>query len=67
MIKGHIYLIVFSASRKRFLLPHFLLSSMLFLLFAFPSAGAVDKLVLPDGMQSVDFRYCKGLTGTAES
>ena len=33
-------------------------------LFTFPSAGAVDKLVLPDGMQSVDFSYCE-VTGTA--
>ena len=29
--------------------------------------GAVDKLVLPEGMQSVNFDSCRGLTGTAES
>ena len=28
--------------------------------------GAVDKLVLPEGMQSVNFGACFGLTGTAE-
>ena len=33
--------------------------------FAFPSAGAVDKIVLPEGMQSVNFGSCYGLTGTA--
>ena len=37
-----------------------------FFSFAFPSAGAVDKLVFPEGMQSVNFQMCKGLTGTAE-
>jgi hypothetical protein len=47
----------------RFLIPQFILS----LLFDFTSAGAVDKLVLPEGMQSVNFRMCEGLTGTAES
>ena len=29
-------------------------------------AGAVDKIVLPEGMQSVDFANCPRLTGTAE-
>ena len=65
MSEGHLpanYLIGFGASRTRFLLPHFIL----FLSLTFPSAGAVDKLVLPDGMQSVDFSYCEGLSGTAE-
>ena len=57
----HIYLIGFEASRTRFLIPHFIL----FPLFAFPSAGAVDKIVLPEGMQSVNFQYCRGITGTA--
>ena len=32
----------------------------------FPSAGAVDKIVFPEGMQSVNFYGCHGLTGTAE-
>ena len=52
----------FEASRTRFLIHHFLL----FPLFAFPSAGAVDKMVFPEGMQSVNFDLCDGLTGTAE-
>ena len=56
------YLIVFSASRTRFIIPHFIL----FPLFAFPS-GAVDKLVLPEGMQSVNFYNGTGLTGMAKS
>jgi hypothetical protein len=51
-----------AASRTRLLIPHFIL----FPLFAFPSAGAVDKIVLPEGMQSVNFYGCKSLTGTAE-
>ena len=49
--------------RTRFLIPHFIL----FPLFAFPPSGAVDKIVLPDGMQSVNFEHCRGLTGTTES
>ena len=53
--------LLFEASRTRFVIPHFILLP----LFAFPSAGAVDKLVLPEGMQSVDFQSCTGLTGTA--
>ena len=52
-----------AASRTRFLLPHFIL----FPLFAFFSAGAVDKLVLPEGMQTVSFYQCTGITGTAEA
>ena len=44
-------------------MPHLLI----FFLFAFPFAGAVDKLVLPDSMESVDFSGCNGLTGTAVS
>ena len=35
--------------------------------FALPSAGEVDKIVLPEGMQSVNFSYCQYLTGTAKS
>ena len=41
-------------------------SSYSFPRFAFLSAGAVDKLVLPEGMQSVGFYRCYGLTGTAK-
>ena len=51
-----------AASRTRFLIPHFILTP----LFAFPPAGDVDKIVLPEGMQTVNFSFCKGLTGTAE-
>ena len=29
-------------------------------------SGAVDKIVLPEGMQSVNFAGCWGITGTAE-
>ena len=50
-------------SRTRLLIPRFLL----FPLFAFPSAGEVDKLVLPEGMENVIFAGCEGLTGTDES
>jgi hypothetical protein len=50
-----------AASRTRFLIPH----CLLFPLFAFPFAGAVDKIVLPEGMQQVNFGYCD-LTGTAD-
>ena len=35
--------------------------------FAFPFAGAVDKIVLPVVMQSVSFEGCDRLTGTAEN
>ena len=53
-----------AASRTRFLIPQFIL----FHLFAFPPhAGAVDKIVLPEGMQSVNFEGCTLLTGTAEN
>jgi hypothetical protein len=45
-------------------LPHS--SFYLFPLFAFPSAGSVDKIVLPEGMQEVNFYGCNRLTGTAE-
>ena len=57
-----IFKIVFEASRTRFLIPHFIL----FPLFAFFSAGEVDKMVLPEGMQTVDFSDCWRITGTAE-
>jgi hypothetical protein len=50
-------------SRTRFLIPHFIL----FPLFAFAPSGAVDKIVLPVGIQSVDFSWCDGITGTAGS
>ena len=61
----HIYLICFFAvSRTRFLIP---LTLSFFPLFAFTSAGAVDKIVFPVGIQKVDFEWCTGLTGTAKS
>ena len=53
----------FEASRMCFLIPHFIP----FPLFAFPFAGEVDKIVLPEGMQSVNFEGCTLLTGTAEN
>ena len=49
-----------AVSRTRFLVPH----TFSVLLFAFPSAGAVDKIVFPEGMQTVNFYNCTGLTGT---
>ena len=60
MSEVHICLIRLAASRSTSFLPHFIL----FPLFAFPPAGDVGKIVLPEGMQSVDFTLCKGLTGT---
>ena len=51
-----------AASRTCFLIPHFLL----FPFFAFTFAGEVDKIVLPEGMQSVNFEECEGLAGTAK-
>ena len=63
MSEVHIYLIHFcdsAAHASSFLI-------FLFPLFAFPSAGAVDKIVFPEGMQKVDFDSCEGLTGTAEN
>ena len=66
MSEGHILFNRFfrpAAVRPSFLtVPHFIL----FPLFAFPSAGAVDKIVFPEGMQEVDFSQCRGLTGTAK-
>jgi hypothetical protein len=64
MSGGHIYLIRLAASRTRFLIPHIILFALA--PFAFPPAGDVDKIVLPEGMQTVNFSFCKGLTGTAE-
>jgi hypothetical protein len=48
--------------------PHSLPPSSLypFSSFALLSAGEVDKIVLPEGMQSVNFQRCERLTGTAE-
>ena len=65
MSEVHIYLIRFcdhvAIQRMRLLIPRFIL----FPLFAFPFAGAVDKIVLPVGMQSVNFSQTS-VTGTAE-
>jgi hypothetical protein len=61
---GHIYLIRFGGQ------PQYVSSFLIFSsfpLFAFTPAGAVDKIVLPEGMQSVNFRNCERITGTAES
>jgi hypothetical protein len=51
-----------AANRTRFLIPHFII----FPLFAFPPSGAVDKIVLPEGIQEVSFSGCEGITGTAD-
>jgi hypothetical protein len=59
---GHIYLIRFGGQPQHVLIPHFLF----FRLFAFPPAGAVDKMVLPEDMQSVNFDGCECLTGTVD-
>jgi hypothetical protein len=40
-------------------------SLYIFSSYTSPSAGEVDKIVLPKGMQSVNFYDCRGLTGTA--
>ena len=62
MSDGHTYLIRFGGQPHAF--PHS--SFSLFSLFAIPSAGEVDKIVLPEGMQEVNFGYCTWLKGTAE-
>ena len=62
MSEVHIYLIRFSGC-NRLLIPHLIL----FPPFVFPPAGAVDKIVLPEGIQTVQFRCMDGITGTAES
>ena len=63
MSEVHIYLIrvLRPTAHASSFLTHFTLS-----LFAFPSAGAVDKIVFPEGMQTVDFCYCCDLTGSPE-
>ena len=63
MIEIHIHVIRFGGQPpKRFLIPHFILSPLV----AFPFAGAVDKLLLPEGMQTASFWNCRDLTGTAK-
>jgi hypothetical protein len=54
------------SSRTRLLIPHSYLFFSLRLVHAFPFAGAVDEIMLPEDMQSVDFSYCSNLTGTAD-
>ena len=34
--------------------------------FTFPHAGAIDKLVIPEGTLNVSFTGCTSLTGKAE-
>ena len=60
-----IYYFSFVGQPQHVLHSSFSLSSFLTLL---PSSatGAVDKIVFPGGMQSVDFSWCKGLTGTVD-
>jgi hypothetical protein len=55
MSEGHILVNTFRVSAAR---------ASSFPIFSF-FAGAVDNLLLPDGMQSVNFRHCN-LTGTAD-
>ena len=62
---GHINLTRFGGL-TRFLISSFLTLSFFLSLPSHPQ-GAVDKLVLPEGMQSVNFAHCYKLTGTAES
>jgi hypothetical protein len=53
-----------AASRSTSFIPHFSFS------FFFQSpffAGDIGQMNLPVGMQSVNFKDCDGLTGTAES
>jgi hypothetical protein len=54
----------------RFMRPHACVSSFLIFSSSVSSPshpqGAIDKVVLPEGMQSVTFAGCWGLTGTAE-
>jgi hypothetical protein len=45
----------------------FLIFSFSFFFHSFFLAGDIGQLNLPVGMQSVDFEYCEGITGTAES
>ena len=58
----HIYLIRLAASRSTSFIPHFLILLLPFSLLA----GDIGQLDLPVGMQSVNFRDCSGVTGTAE-
>jgi hypothetical protein len=59
--EGHFpYLLRPAALASSFLTLYF------FPLFAFPSAGDIGNLVLPVGMQIVDFTRCAGITGTAK-
>jgi hypothetical protein len=55
-------------SRTRFLILHSSLYPfcILFPLFAFRFAGDIAQMNLPEGMQSVNFRRCAHLTGTAD-
>jgi hypothetical protein len=63
MSDGHIYLISFGGHAAR--ASSFLISYLPLSLPSHPQ-GAVDKIVLPEGMQTVNFERCYGLTGTAE-
>ena len=59
-------------SRRTFLLPHFLFLVQFSLSFFLPclhasSEGDVGNLVLPQGIQTVNFKLCDKLIGKAES
>lgn len=55
---------VFEASRTRFLIPQFILTSFCLPILPF-TAGDIAQLNLPVGMKTVIFYECKGITGTA--
>ena len=56
-------LYVLAASRSTSFIPHFLI----FFFFHFPFlAGYIGQMSLPEGMQSVSFQDCWGVTGKAE-
>ena len=58
-----IYLIRFGGQPQN--VPHFSFSHFFFFHSPF-LAGDIGQMNLPEGMQTVDFMCCSGLTGTAE-
>jgi hypothetical protein len=62
MSDGHIYLIRFGGQPQ-----HVLRSSFTFSFHSSFLAGDIGQMKLPVGMQSVNFSYCRGLEGKAES
>ena len=64
MSDGHIYLIRFGGQPQHVL--HSLFSHLSFFHSPFLAAD-IGQMNLPEGMQSVNFRDCGGLTGTADT